>query len=208
MHGWIFLIFVLLSLTWNFSWWKSHCHHLKLRFFVGSRRTWLKHGVLPTKNLPEKSHPRKPVKSRRTLFKHDYPSLDEQIDKPHSYSFSDHKDEAVAKLPEPWVLVESNESVICLVKRSKEYSIDEVKFIINSDLSCAAFLFGIPLPSTCLSQIDLLHESLVHELDQLDCLQLCAGFDTVLKSNNWVAITMFKLCRPVSSLADASTFIR
>ena len=181
---------------------------IQLRFCVGSRRTPLKHGVLPTKNLPEKSHPRKHVKSRRLLFKHDYPPLDEQIDKPQTYSFSEHEDEAVAKFPEPWVLVESNESVICVVKHSKEYSIEELKFIINSDLSCAAFLFGIPLPSTCLKQIDLLHKSLVQVLDQLDCLELCAGFDTVLKSNNWVAITMFKLCRPVLSLADASSFIR
>ena len=156
----------------------------------------MKHGVLPTKNLPEKSHSTKQVKARRQIFKHDIAKHD---------SFDDHKTAATAKLPDFWFIHPSRSSkevTIHLTKPSEDYTVDEFRFIITAPLSFVVYFFGIPLSSRCTSQIDLANGSLLQALKVLDNLKLCAGYQRVLSPDKWIAVTLFKA---VSTLPEAYT---
>ena len=170
---------------------------------LGSKRTWLKHGVLPTQNLPQKSHPKKQVSVRREIFKHEptVPSLEES----KSYSFEEHKVDAVGVLPRMWFNRMLTESSLCLVKHSETYSVDEFKFIINSNLSFVVFLFGKPVPSRSITQINLGQESLIQAIEHLNNLKFCTGFETALKPCNWINTTLYRFGEPASSLEDLNS---
>ena len=151
---------------------------------LDSSSSWLSFGALPSQNIPSKRFPSKLVKARRSIFKH---SVSKKV---RQNSFQDIKKEAEQKLPTGWNMTSSS-TELCFYRKNKNWINDMIKLTVTNSLSFIVTFFGIPVPQQTKEWIDLKGNGICDILSKLESCKFCCGYETVIKSSNWLSVSLF-----------------
>ena len=177
-------------------------------FITGNKRSWLRHGALPTKHLPQKSHPTVKSSKRRTIIKHSFEkvlspckievnesSTEERLVIPEreANTFLETLQVISDNLPSSWKPIFFDENEFHVVIPSEKYFVDDAKVVLYSNMTCRVALCGIPVPCESLPSMKLNAYGFCDFLKAVGQARLCCGLDKVLKPENWFCLKLFEI---------------
>ena len=85
----------------------------------------------------------------------------------------------------------SSSTELCFYKKSENWINDKIKLTVTDSLSFIVTFFGIPVPQQTKEWIDLKGNGICDILSKLESCKLCCGYETVIKSSNWLSVSLF-----------------
>ena len=154
--------------------------------------------MLPSINLPTKSHAAAIARERRTIIKHASITDNCLVENNASSNGCFNLYATISRthslnVPDSWKILVNSESEIRMIIPSSDNFVDSVKLILPADLNYHVALYGIPVPHESLPSTEwATYDYFSKFLSILGKFQLCAGYEKVLKPQNWIPIHLFE----------------